>query len=286
MKFLNQVSCLLLLFRQIEVGKHYNYANIFWTAEGRDITEVGRKLNMLTGRLFKYITERNFMGKVPIIKFNYDQTTAVTDNVQKILKEADYGKNFVASDPRKFSPPTQVLTGKERLSIKPDYRKLAAVLYDENTAAINSINLKKPDYKVLTFAHPENMNLNVLGIDYLGIMNKVLFFMKRSRAEHRGFVPIADPLPPAEWIAPPPFSTSESKPDLEPSSEDRIALMRKFVIENKKKRQRMSRDSRNFADLCVEEVAETLDVVKESLESKYSETDQFEEDYLDEEEYK
>lgn len=230
----------------------------------------------MTGALHKHLIERNFLGRVPIVKFNYDQTSYSVEKVQFLLKGADYGKNFRPNDPTKFAPPTQVLTGDPAgmPEIKTRFFKKMLTVYDQNVEYINSLKAVNNDYKIPTFNYPADMNLGMLGIDYLSIMNKVLFHMKKSRAEHRGHVPIADPLPPAEWVAPPMFPMDDPiRNDVMPNTDERVMSMKNFVVENKKKRQRMFRASRNATDKYLVELSDSLDDVHERIKTQYEEED-------------
>ncbi|KAI1296917.1 hypothetical protein HDE_05198 [Halotydeus destructor] len=255
---------------QVEVDIHYNYLNVFWIAPNQDILEVGRQLNMMTGKLHKAIIEKNFMGRVPTVKFNHDQTTSTVSTVQTKLKEADYGKNFKPSDPTKFAPPTQVATGKPKVELLTTYFKKRVAVFNAEQARLNSMAADSSGYKVPTFQCPADMNLNILGIEYLKIMNKVLFTAKRSRAEHRGFNPVADPLPPAEWISPPIFPPDEPENlSVESSPKYRMDVMKRFMVDNKKKRERMSRQARREADEQLVSISEHLEGAKSRLYSDY-----------------
>lgn len=234
-------------------------------------------LSQMNGRLHKHIIERNFLGRVPMVKFSYDLTNSAVTHVNDLLGRADYGKNFTPSDPTKFAPPTQVLTKPTKPLFKAQWRKKAVTLYNEAMAASTGQERVDNQYKVPIFECPDDMNLCTLGLDYAFFMNRVLFDLKRSRGEHRGHVQIADPLPPAEWIAPAPFPVPANQ-DALPSTEERIESMRFFIVENKKKRQRLSRESRKTTDLHLIAIADELEGARERIDSGYDAEDLTHED--------
>lgn len=260
---------------QVEADKHYNYVNIFWTVSNKhDEFEVGAKLNQLTGKLHKYVSERNFLGRVPKFKFQYDTTANTVALVHTLIQKADCGPDFEPTDATRFAPPTRTLSDHEKA--KPDLNINSRASLEKSIQLYNRTqndgdgDAATPEYKVPTFEHPEDMNLNVYGIDYKGIMNKVLFHMKRARSQHTACPPVADPLPPAEWIAPAPFPAADESSTVQPTSE-RIDIMRKFIIENKKKRKRSAREARREKEIELMKLSLHIDEARERVHSQYAE---------------
>lgn len=127
--------------------------------------------------------------------------------------------------------------------------------------------------------HPTDMRMDVLNLNYKELMSIVLSTMKKARAQHRYYPAVADPLPPAEWIAPPEIHIGVHNEEYL-DSETRIIMMKKFIIENRKKRQRITKEARKkeilskiFHELQQEEAEEIFYENNPSNTEDYSEED-------------
>ena len=86
---------------------------------------------------------------------------------------------------------------------------------------------------------PDDMNMKTLDLDYEEMINIVLVNLKKSRAQHRTFNAVADPLPPPDWI-----KNQNVQDEHVYNTDERIEEMKKFLVENRKKRQRLARNAR------------------------------------------
>ena len=215
------------------------------------------------------------MGRIPQIQFNHDLSCNRAAFVRKLIQKADYGPGFVPSDPTIFTPPTKVISNEEKSIEDLKFKRRGFSLYKRSLVLFDEYRTESDpsktnnENKTPVFEHPEDMNLNVLGLDYRSIMDKVLFHMKKTRAEHRGYNAVADPLPPAEWVAPAPFPATDDETEPSLSPDERINIMKKFMVDNRKKRHRMSRDARRELDERLMILAEHVDGARERLNSEY-----------------
>ena len=72
---------------QVETGQHYNILNIYWSLPDdklANVDSVGKELSSLAGILHKKMIERNFMGLMPRIRFNYDQNKAAIQVIESV----------------------------------------------------------------------------------------------------------------------------------------------------------------------------------------------------------
>lgn len=181
----------------------------------------------MIGRLHQHIIDRNFMHSVPWIHFVLDVQQNHCEEVERLLKKCDFGQDFEPFDNTLFETPYEVIS---RLDEKPNAKM--------NTKFENSEKV----YEFLTLQKPNDMKMNVLGLNYELIMNIVLSNLKRSRAQHRSFNAVADPLPPTDWSNTTTLDNNEIQAVY--NTDQRIKAMKKFLVENRKKKQRLSRDAR------------------------------------------
>ena len=136
---------------------------------------------------------------------------------------------------------------------------------------------------VSTFEAPGDMKLDSRGLEYRKIMNRVLAGMKRVRSAEYSHPlnPVADPLPPSTWVSPPIFPTDhELLQRANPQHTDaRLDSMKSFVINYKKKQNRMFKDNRRELDEKLFQVHSDLHSIKSNLEHEYGlECDDFQPD--------
>lgn len=254
---------------QVETGQHYNYLNIYWVIpEVTRVTEIGLKLNALGGELAKKMIERNFMTVIPIIRFNFDKNKVATENIYNALKHQQRDtKPDVNKPPVVPEPPTLDAKGYFRIDpLRPKlYQKKVLLFYEEFSKKKSAED--KSNYKIPSFKSPEDMNLVVFGLDYKQTMDKILANLKRSRAEHRGYNPVADPLPPSSWVSPSQPTPDHLKDKIKLDTYDRIQIMKNFIVENKRKKDRMYRVSKAEKDDYYLSISDRLDSVMEKVQS-------------------
>ncbi|RWS25550.1 putative ribosome-binding factor A-like protein [Leptotrombidium deliense] len=260
--FGQELRDLNVVLTQVEISRDYTVLNIFWNTTIAEMTDdeilaISKKLQFFTGKLNKMVQEKNFMQVLPIMRFVFDRETFAKKEVEHLLNKADMGSTFSPTDPTSLETPSERLTSK-----KGKYKT------DVSTYIKEGEDIKyTPEPIVPTFLCPPDMHLNALGLDYRTLINKVLFFMKKSRAEHRNFNAVADPLPPADWVAPP---ILHAPPDFEESESERVKTaqrvkdMQMFIIENRKKRERLKKQAIKETEERFQLVTEQLDEAMEN----------------------
>ncbi len=214
---------------KVRVDNGCNNLNIYWVSKCEDTKRVAQMLDQMKGKLHQHLIDRNFMTSVPWIQFVLDIQENHTEEVERVLKKCDFGEDYKPFDNTLFETPYEKIN---RLDEKPNSK-----LNDrfENSEKV---------YELLTLQKPNDMKMNLLGLDYELIMNIVLSNLKKSRAQHRSFNAVADPLPPPDWSIPLTQLNINNESDAVYNTEERIKVMKKFLIENRKKKQKLSREAR------------------------------------------
>lgn len=220
---------------------HYcNHVNLYWITSESDVERISEMLNgPLKGNLHQNMLDRHIMNRIPLITFVYDTHENHLQEIERLLKIADYGEDFVPNDPTLFETPYETLS---KSSGKPPGKQNAIeVTYD-------CIKLQKPP----------DMKMDVFGLEYEKIMNIVLENLNKSRAQHRSFNAVADPLPPPDWF------NQIKPPQDEPvyDTDFRLKMMKKFLVDNRKKRQRLSRTARKNEILEKLSIDEEMNIAK------------------------
>ena len=268
----------------VEVGQHYNYLNIFYTTTKTNKSAVAAKLKSIVGDLNRKMYEKNFMTLIPDIVFCYDQSKALIESVDEILKSKNSGIES-SFKPQDFVPPTEVATGYHFMNpIAPRIRANKVALFvEEFRKSQEHVYDDKINYRTLKFVCPPDMRLDAVGLDYERIMNQVLAHMNRSRSDSRQNVHVADPLPPAVWIEdhriPPDHEKMrEEKPD----TTIRLSTMRNFIIDHRRKRTKYFKEKQAAQNEIADSIAEDHLFVMEQLCSRNEGLENDEEDSLDE----
>ena len=171
------------------------------------------------------MTERNLMNSIPWLQFVLDVDENRSEEVDNILKKCDFGPDFKPSDVTLLETPYEKAS---RSDNKPIKNKKEQTLQNPNV------------YEFIKIGKPSDMQMNCLGLDYEFLINQVLLNLNKSRALHRKFNAVADPLPPPDWSVPPSVHT-DNEANAVYNTEQRIKAMKTFLVENRKKREKLSR---------------------------------------------
>lgn len=240
--------------------RKYNILQIYWSRSGTDLSleDIQKRLYGLTGQINRVINDYNFMGKVPHIEFVYDTRELHIEEIESLLEKADMGSDFQQSDPTLFKTPYQVLTETtQNKKIKKSKESKQQTNTNENDT-----------YSYLKMKKPDDMDMKTLDLNYEEMINIVLVNLKKSRAQHRSFNAVADPLPPPDWI-----KNQNVQNEHIYNTDERIEEMKKFLIENRKKRQRLARNARKdiilrqmLVDIEMNEAKDAYDSVQEDVQ--------------------
>lgn len=275
---------------------------VFWNCIDRNIErhfdhiqKIGAILNQTKGHIHKALIEKQKNSNVPHLVFVYDEyedkTQAVSNILSKIKPDLQAKESF---DPTQFVPPSKLISD-SFAQIKPKYFKKKLVPYDEHEAMRQRFEFDQKQTKANAtegheFLYPNDMRLNAADLDYKSMMNRVMFYLSRSRAEilksktkfkiPTNWVPPEDFNQRSSAAAADAFSSNVPKATLIPETEERLQLMKSFLIQHRRKKLRMSRElSRNqlekeeFVAASLEEASSRWNSRYQTLNEPYVEQD-------------
>lgn len=256
-----------MLLRQIEINDRLLHARIYWNTTEEDpaqIEEYNRLLNSMIPDIQKNLAATYYRNRPPELTFVYDVYDGINNQMEHLFNIVHKETARLAKEP--FDP--SKLFEKEKL-IKKEFDIKSVVVRDP------SVDFPRDEENPTTFRHPYEMNLFMCKLDFKKMYESILF--KLSQGKGRRTLGRAKPIDPTTLPSPyvdaPIFRQSDLERDQYdmPLTEDRVKLMRSFVVANKKKIQRESRElKREMFDRLDEELEENLSV-KRSLEEKYNE---------------
>ncbi|RWS17196.1 hypothetical protein B4U79_17711 [Dinothrombium tinctorium] len=265
--FGQEIQALDVSITQVEISKDYQLLNVFWiTDKNESIELISKKLQLLSGKLHKLLCEKNFMTKVPIVRFNFDRRRYGLKEINALLEKVDFDNDFERSDPKLVRTPSEMMTA-PKISENRRQTKVSTIVKECDDSNMSNENN-------VSFSFPADMELNVLGLDYETFIKKVVFHMERSRAAHRGYAPlVADPLPPAEWVSSPVYQNPEQKDNEENNTNERIKNMQHFILENRKKQKRLAREAKKQEAERLDMLAEVFETAIDNLNYTYNEVE-------------
>lgn len=213
----------------------------------------------------------NLIGYTPTIEFVYDQASKDHDQIFECLSTADFGPNHQKKDLNEYYPPKEDGPPKSNRPYVPKHI-WSLTNFDEAFASSQGENPyeKVEEHAVPQFECPTDMRLDMMRLDYSALIKKVLFDMRRWRKEANLFDPITDPSLPTEWAELKPLPPKPRDPnDLANQYEERIRLMKNFIIENRKKKSIMAREAKKVKREADEEQVERLSSLRDSLDMRY-----------------
>ena len=265
---------------------------IFWNHVGTDsaakLTEVDGRLNRLKGYLHRNLIEKQKNANVPQLLFVFDEyeekNRAVGELLRKVESSPGWNREHKPFDPTEFLPPSKLISNAFQ-KIKPRFFKKTLTTFDQRFADEQTYEFEKAQaeefdemVRSAEFQHPVDMRLNATGLDYKSLANRVLFYLSRSRnAMGMSTIKITTP---DSWIPPAvPKNTFPNENDrVIPNTDQRIELMRRFVIEHQKKRRRESRIAMKRSMGEKELISHSLQEAEERWQSRYGEEVEEEED--------
>lgn len=226
-------------------------------------------LNTNKGIIHEQLIDSHFIKTIPWISFVYDVQASgdrdIENRLAKVRHEFEKFQQKSQDVPEatkvKFEPKLE-----KQINFQSSIEEFDLDEYQKKTLHnSNSVDV----YKNLKFRKPEDMIMNVLNLDYEGIMDKVLKNMSITRAQHRqsNLYGIGEHLPPIT-----PADQNESQPPVSYNTEERIKAIRKFAIMNKKQKNKFS--SKHERLLLDEENARLEDYqqLHEIMDEQYAKT--------------
>lgn len=151
----------------MKISPDFNSVNVFWIAQGDENDAVVEQvLKSISGPLRHELSQLRIMGEVPRIYFVKDKFYSKAAEVDILLKTADYGEDFVPSDPTVF------------MKASP---QLNVHLSDEVRARIYELEQEENSENEIEDEELPIMKNDVLGLDHAAIMKKIAVSIDRSK---------------------------------------------------------------------------------------------------------
>lgn len=266
--------------------------HVFYYCDKSKAKQVVTELNKIKEMIRSLLTQKYIMGKIPTIEYiydlAYDQNSVLTERFSLMdFGPNEKGKEINLEENRQHDSPitSQKVGGgdggsnEEFIPPIPDSepfkflrkaRKAKGLTHFDPEYAFqftqNPYDNQKALSRFLTFNHPEDMRLDTFSLDYKNIINKLLFNLVKSRSPSQAFNPISDPLPPVDWSSVKPMP--RIPPDMNDPAQNfkgRVIVMRKFLIENRKKKQLLSRQAKRIKEEMSLEASNNLNQALENI---------------------
>lgn len=245
---------------------------IFYYCHPDSVSEVADELLSIKTQLIKTLINLNLMGFIPNLEFVYDRASRIHEDVYRRLDTADFGPDHPKRDLNEYARPQPAPPDKPKRPWVAKH-KWDLTNFDKMFAASRDENpYEKPEEVFeIKFICPTDMRLDLMGLDYNAVIRKVLFEMKRVRREANPIDPIDHPLPPGQWHQPIPVPIQPRNPaSPEYQYENRIAMMKKFLVENRKKKLILAREARKVKYEADVDETRRLEEARERIELKYT----------------
>ena len=145
----------------MKISPDFHSVNVFWIAQGDENDNVIEEvLKTIAGPLRHELSQLRIMGEVPRIFFLKDKHYSKAAEVDILLQKADFGEDFVPSDPTVFMKSTPQLNFKLPEDLKSKIHKLE----EQNVELAEDEEIEEEE---LTMRH------DVLGLDRDAIMKKI-----------------------------------------------------------------------------------------------------------------
>jgi ribosome-binding factor A len=153
----------------VRVSNDFRSLNVYWTSSGgqksaEDIS-IDVVLRSIAGPLRHELSVLRVMGEVPQINFVRDGSHFRASEVDALLKRADFGEDFVPTDPTLFMK---------------DQTKLELKLSDEFRAKIRELDTAEEEESEEIIEEYPEMRHNMFHVDHAKIMGAVLANMNKS----------------------------------------------------------------------------------------------------------
>lgn len=263
---------------QVEISSDYKTLYIFYNCRDETLPELANELYQIAGPLSEMISAEYFVSNIPKLKFVFDRYRSLTDQLEKLLKTADFGPNYKPKLNSEFNIPQP-----EDAPFRPDHPVAPHIWslakFDEKVASNKKPYDQSPQSAWPQCNYPSDMKLDTLGLDYKFLIDKVLFSLRRVRSTGRAFNAVADPLPPSEWSQSEPPVSFRNSNDPAYQYENRIKLMKKFIVDNRKKKLLLLREAKKLKREGYEAISERIEDAKERIEQWYQQEDEESEEH-------
>lgn len=145
----------------IKVSPDFKKLNIFWISNNICDDEVNRRLKSVAGPLRHELSVLRLMGEIPQINFCRDKALTKSTEVDALIKKADYGEDFVPTDPTIFL----------RSNPKLEYR-----LSEETRRKIHALNQSNDEIDEVL----PPMRHDIYGLDHYEIMKSITASIYKS----------------------------------------------------------------------------------------------------------
>lgn len=152
----------------MKVSPDFNSLNVFWLAQGdeNDI-KVEQILKSMAGFIRHELSQLRLMGEVPMIFFVKDKHYSKAAEIDILLRRADYGEDFVPTDPTLF--------------MKSDPQLIMKLSDDEKSRIYEIEQNLDEEEELMQDEELPPMRHDVLGIDHSLIMKKIATSIDKSK---------------------------------------------------------------------------------------------------------
>ncbi|KAG5681833.1 hypothetical protein PVAND_011241 [Polypedilum vanderplanki] len=156
-----------LQISNVKVDNDFKKMNIFWIASDmREDGKIEKILKSIAGPLRHELSVLRLMGEVPQINFVKDRMHMKTAEIDAVLKHADFGDDFVPTDPTLFLKSEPMLEMKMPEEMKQKLKEFES-----------SVDLEEEEIE----EDMPPMRHDSLGIDHAKIMNKIFASLNKSK---------------------------------------------------------------------------------------------------------
>lgn len=207
-----------------------------------------------------------YVNSPPEITFIYDVYDGINNQMEYLFGSVKEETSKLSKEP--FDPAE--LFKKEKL-IKKEFDIKSIVVRDP------SVDFSRDEQNPIKFNHPYEMNLYMCNLEYKKIYESILVKLsqgktKRTLGKDKQFK--NQTTTPSLYVSPGTFKESDLDNEyVLPLTHDRVKLMKTFLVSNKKKIQRESRElKREMFDRLDNELDEKLSI-KQKLDEHYEDHD-------------
>lgn len=251
----------------MEINDRLLHVKIYWNSTEEDpllIEQYNQLLNEMIPDIKKNLATTYYRNRPPELTFIYDVYDGINSRMEGLFTTVE--KETASLVKESFDP--SKLFEKEKL-IKKEFDIKSMVVRDP------SVDFPRDEENPTQFRHPWEMNLFACKLDYKRMYESILFKLSQGKGKRtlRGAKPLDPTTMPSIYVDAPIFRQSDlDKEKYEmPLTDDRVKLMRTFVVSNKKKLQRESRElKREMFDRLDDDLDEKLSI-KRDMDERYRE---------------
>ncbi|CRK98209.1 CLUMA_CG011572, isoform A [Clunio marinus] len=152
----------------IKVAPDFNSLNVFWLAKGdQNDDKIADILKSIAGPLRHELSQLRLMGEVPRVYFVKDKYHSKLVEIDNLLQRADFGEDFVPSDPTLFNHKNEP----QLLTKLTEDLKSKIFEIEENAQD----NIEDNDDELPEMRH------DALGIDHSAIMKKIAVNIEKTK---------------------------------------------------------------------------------------------------------